>query len=367
MIGIYIHVPFCLRKCPYCDFYSVCHSDEKAEAYTEAVLRNLKGYRDYGISADTVYFGGGTPSLLSSEQLDRILSACSQSFKLCSPEITVECNPSSVTYEKLSAYKSAGVNRLSFGIQTADNSSLQWLGRLHSFESASCAVENAAKAGFDNISCDLMLGLAGQTERSLTDDISKITSLPICHASAYMLKIEKGTAFDCDSIRNSAADEERVCARYLQAVEQFESRGFLQYEISNFALKGMESMHNNKYWQCEEYLGIGPGAHSFWGGKRYACPKNLDSFISQPLQDKIITDENSDRLEEYIMLGLRLKSGITLCRAGFLGMNDYQLENMRRKALLWSAHGLCSFDGDVISLTPNGFLVSNQIISQLLE
>ncbi len=366
MLGIYIHVPFCARKCPYCDFYSLKYSAETAELYTKAVIRNLEAFGSRGLSADTVYFGGGTPSLLTVGQVERILSACDKNFRLESPEITMECNPSSVNYGKLSAYRKAGVNRVSFGVQSANDKSLKWLGRLHNFQKAVTAVEESAKAGFDNISCDIMLGLAGQTEASLCEDIEKITALPICHVSAYMLKIEEGTAFDCKEIRETSADDEKLSSLYLTATESLEAKGFKQYEISNFALNGMESRHNNKYWSCEEYIGIGPASHSYFGGKRYCCPKNLDDFIFREVQQKLVTEEYPDKGEEYVMLGLRLKKGISFERLAMLYGEKATVE-MRKLCETWEKHGLCNISGDNLSLTPKGFLLSNEIITQLIE
>lgn len=366
MIGIYIHVPFCLRKCPYCDFYSVVWNENAAEEYTQAVVRNIAAYKHLQLEADTIYFGGGTPSLLTGEQLGRIIAACDNSFSLRSPEITVECNPSSADISKLREYKASGVNRLSFGVQSADDKSLQWLGRLHNFEGAQKAAESAARVGFDNISCDLMLGLKGQTERSLGEDIMRITGLPISHVSAYMLKIEEGTAFDCESVRSAAADEDRMCSLYLEAVRLLEELGFMQYEISNFAKDGRESRHNNKYWQGEEYLGFGPAAHSYFKGQRFCCPPSVRDFIGSDIQQRIITDQAPDRAEEYIMLGLRLKKGISLERAEEL-FGKEAVRRMKIKALEWCKHGLCRLEGDNLRLTPQGFLVSNEIIVRLLE
>lgn len=366
MTGIYIHVPFCLRKCPYCDFYSTVWNESAAESYTQALVRNIKSYKNMRLEADTVYFGGGTPSLLTAEQLENILAACGESFLLKAPEITVECNPSSADPQKLTAYRSLGVNRLSFGVQSAHDQSLEWLGRLHDFNGAEKAVKAAAEVGFDNISCDIMLGIKGQTEQSLEEDIIRITKLPISHVSAYMLKIESGTAFDCESVRAEAADDDVMSGLYLKAVELLEERGFKQYEISNFAKDGKESRHNNKYWLSQEYLGFGPAAHSFFGGRRYYCPPNAEDFIDSDIQKMIVTDEDPDSAEEYIMLGLRLKKGVSFKRAQELFGEKAALA-MKRKALEWEKHGLCHVDGDILSLTPQGYLVSNEIIVQLLD
>ncbi len=365
-LGIYIHVPFCLRKCPYCDFYSLKFDGDAAEKYVQAVCRNIRAYKKYDLSADTVYFGGGTPSLLTPKQIGSILSEINNSFGLHFPEITLEANPCSVDFEKLKDFRLAGISRLSFGIQSADDKQLDFLGRLHNFSAAKVAVGYAEKAGFNNVSCDIMLGLAGQSLRSLTDTVNEITSLPVCHISAYMLKIEEGTAFDCDKVRKSVADEDMQCEMYLQTCEQLESKGFEQYEISNFAKDGHYSRHNLKYWQGEEYIGYGPAAHSFWSGRRFYVPKDLGKFICEPLQTEIVSEQAPDKLEEYIMLSLRLKWGIDLSRIAQLG-NRQIAEHIYKKAMRLSVGGLCVVSDNNVYLTPKGFLVSNLIISEFLD
>ena len=365
-LGIYIHVPFCLRKCPYCDFYSVKYDEYMMSKYVDAVCRNIERYKGHGITADTVYFGGGTPSLLAPFQVQRILDSINKSFKLGSPEITLEANPCSVDSEKLKGYNNAGINRISFGVQSADNKQLGFLGRLHNFESAKEAVYNAQKSGFDNISCDIMLGLAGQDMDSLCCTIEEIAALPVNHISSYMLKIEKGTAFDNESVKNTVADEDLQCDMYLKTVELLESRGFEQYEISNFAKDGKYSRHNLKYWQGEDYIGIGPASHSFFKGKRFCVPKNLEKFISDPIQNEIITENNPDKLEEYIVFSLRLKWGIDFGKLCELGGKDFAQRAFQKANYLAKAK-LCNLSENKISLTPQGFLVSNSIICDLLE
>ncbi|MGN0602024.1 MAG: radical SAM family heme chaperone HemW [Oscillospiraceae bacterium] len=364
-IGIYIHVPFCLRKCPYCDFYSVKFNSDSAEKYVDAVCRNIKKYMGKGLKADTVYFGGGTPSLLSSEQLSRIINTIDSCFVTDNPEITIEANPCSVNLNKLTEYRIAGVNRISFGVQSADDNRLEFLGRLHNFETAKQAVYDAEKAGIKNISCDIMLGLPGDSINSLEDTVSKITAFPVYHISAYMLKIERNTPFDCDRIRNAVADEDLQCDMYLKTVDMLSKAGFEQYEISNFAKQGSYSRHNLKYWQGEEYLGFGPAAHSFFEGKRFHVPKNVVEFINNNYQTEIVSESNPDRLEEYIMLSLRLKWGISLKRIEQLGGHEFS-ESILTEANRLSQVNLCLIDGDRISLTPRGFLVSNSIISDFL-
>lgn len=365
MAGLYIHVPFCMRKCPYCDFYSVVCNDfqAKADAYCDAVIRNFAKYK--GEKIDTVYFGGGTPSLLSPDLLKRLIYAAKDYFVLSeNAEITVEMNPSSTDRGKLSGYKSAGVNRLSFGVQSSNDSELAELGRLHSFEQAKNVVNLAHECGFENISCDLMIGTPYQTEQTLLQSIDEICELDITHVSAYLMKIETGTGFDCDEIRAKICDDDSMSDMYIMAVNRLSEKGFNQYEVSNFSRVGFESRHNLKYWQQEPYIGIGPSAHSFYNGIRFACPDKLDEFISKPQQTILITDAAPNELDEYIMLGLRLKSGVTAERISELGGNS---EAVLALGKLLERSKLAKVLDNTISLTEQGFLVSNLIIAEFLD
>lgn len=364
MAGLYIHVPFCKRKCPYCDFYSVKLTDEsKTSDFTKAVIRNLKPFKNTEI--ETVYFGGGTPSLLSGEDVSAILDSIRNTFILSADaEITMEINPSSATKEKLLHYKSAGVNRLSFGVQSSDDNELKTLGRLHNFDEAKNAVTLAAGCGFENISCDLMIGVVGQNEESLKKSIDDLALLPIKHISAYMLKIEENTPYNCDEIISQIPDDDKMSDLYLIACEHLEKKGFMQYEVSNFAYSGFESRHNTKYWELDDYIGIGPSAHSFFKNVRYSCPDSIDEFVSKPFQSKLITDAEPDMIEEYIMLGLRLKKGISVSKLNELGANG---NAVLRMAQLLESHGYVKINDNVISLTREGYLVSNAVINELLE
>lgn len=362
MTGIYIHVPFCARKCPYCDFYSAAYRKDTVQGYVQAVVRNIESLADKEIKADSIYFGGGTPSLLSVPQTEAILNAAQRAFELSEPEITLEVNPCTADRKKLEGYRKAGVNRLSVGVQSSDRKELETLGRLHDFSRAEMTVRDAVSVGFENISCDIMAGIPGQSLESLEQTADALTELPIEHISAYLLRIEQGTGFDCEKIRNSVPEEEIVSEMYLRMAEKFEKAGFEQYEISNFAKNGFESGHNMKYWTGEQYIGIGPSAYSFFGGKRYHCPRDIQDFIRKDTQAIVVDEESPDRLEEYIMLGLRLKRGISLERLEQLGA---QTKAVAQRAGLYTKAGLCSFDGENICLTPRGWLVSNSIIAEL--
>lgn len=363
MTGIYIHVPFCIKKCPYCAFYSVGYSQELKDKYVSALIRSILRYKDKSICADTVYFGGGTPSLLSAEDMKGILSAVRQSFVIShEAEITVEANPSSTDLSKLSAYRSMGINRISFGVQSSNDTELRLLGRLHDFAGAKSAVLAAKFAGFENISCDLMIGTPRQTVTSLLDSVRDISSLGVSHISSYMLKIEEGTPYDSDSIRQSAADDDCVSDMYLALCRELDRLGYARYEISNFSRPGYESKHNLKYWRLEDYIGFGPSAHSFYGGKRFYIKESVGDYISSDGQNEIIEDDAPDMLEEYVMLSLRLREGMSLKRLSSLG-GDAQ-------AVLASAErfvkaGFVRLENGAISLTDRGALVSNSLILEI--
>ncbi|EGC04009.1 radical SAM family heme chaperone HemW [Ruminococcus albus] len=365
MLGIYVHVPFCLRKCPYCSFYSLPYDEDTAEKYVQAICRNIAYYKDRGLRADTLYLGGGTPSVLTAEQLGRILNECRQVFLLDNAEITLEANPCTVDEHKMRELRDAGFNRISFGIQSVDNDRLRFLGRLHDSSTAVNAVLNAQKAGFENISGDIMLGAANEDINSLCSSLEAICSLPLKHVSAYMLKIEKGTPFYDDKYKNLIADDDLMSELYLTAVEMLEKKGFKQYEISNFAMDGYQSRHNNKYWQGEEYIGFGPSAHSFFNCVRYFCPPDLKDFIESDLQTCDMAEADPDKAEEYILLGLRLRKGISLDKVSELYSTE-AAEKIRKLAEMYKRHGLVICDGNTVSLTAKGFLVSNSIISEFI-
>lgn len=347
MTGLYIHVPFCRRKCLYCDFYSVALEEGLAERYTAAVIRNIKAY---GGRFDTVYFGGGTPILLAPYLGDMLKAADIAE----GAEITAEANPCEMTDAALQALLKAGVNRISVGVQSLCDNELQALGRRHDSDTAVQAILRAEAAGFDNISADLMLGVPKQTSDSLAQTLERLTELPITHVSAYMLKVEQNTPFG----RNTPAlpDEDGTADMYLQTVQTLAQRGFHQYEISNFAKDGCECRHNLKYWHAEEYLGIGPAAHSFLGGRRFGVPRELNAFLVSERQEERLTEEAPDPTEEQIMLGLRLSEGIS-----------EQLWRPLEGALKRIPKQYYSIENGRLRLTAEGFLLSNEIITLLIS
>lgn len=352
-IGLYIHVPFCLSKCPYCDFYSERYSRTLAGQYKQAVMRNLEYY---GGDFDTVYFGGGTPILLA-EEISEILGKIQHD---ANTEITVEANPCVCDEKRLGVLFKSGVNRLSIGVQSLNERELAFLGRRHSAQQAENAIACAYNVGFRNISADLMLGLVGQNKESVLYSIQRLSELPLTHISAYLLKVEEGTPFAQRTL--ALPDEEQSAELYLFAVEQLEKHGFMQYEISNFAHSGFKSRHNLHYWHCDEYLGIGPAAHSYYNGKRFCTERNLSEFLSSEHQRTTVTDDEPGDFDEFAMLALRLTEGLKFSDCSRFGISMNSIVKCCKKI----PKKYINITNNGISLTREGFLVSNAVIGAIL-
>ncbi len=353
--GLYIHIPFCVKKCSYCDFYSKGGNTSVSDRYVDAVIREIKKYKD--IQWKTVYFGGGTPSLLTPQQVQWITESADI---MENAEITLEANPETVDFEKLKGYREAGVNRLSFGVQTANQQSLVTLGRIHSIQKVIKAFEDAKKAGFVNISGDIMIGLPSYTNKELDDTVELLASLGATHISSYMLKIEEGTPFAVNTPQN-LPDEDTMCDFYLHACEKIESMGYRQYEISNFSKAGYESQHNNIYWKLEDYVGIGPSAHSCLGGRRFYYPRDLHAFMTDP---QTVQDGEVD-IDEFIMLSLRLKKGLDL--TVLKEKRGKELTALQYKKLqMLCKQGYITLENNTVSLTPKGFLMENAIACEIM-
>ncbi len=356
--GIYLHVPFCAQKCPYCDFYSRAYRKSTAEAWFQAMLRNIRALPEH-LPVDSVYFGGGTPSLIPPAQIASMLNAVRMRCDVADDtEVTLEANPRTVTGERLLAWKHAGVNRLSVGVQSFRDDILQTLGRTHTAQQAKDALLRASDAGFSNLSLDLMLGLPAQTASVWAEELQTAVSMPVTHISAYLLKIEENTPFGANPPALSDSDE--AADRWLQMHDMLTGAGFHHYEISNFAKPGCESRHNNKYWLCAPYYGIGPGAHSCHDGIRTAVPRDLDTFCSGNLQTETVTDCHPLTDGERIMLGLRLADGIAPA--------DYPdaAEKLMAAAKPLIPQYLRTENGR-LRMTPEGWLVSNAVLAQLLR
>lgn len=357
--GLYFHIPFCDGKCPYCDFYSLKGNNALYDAYTAAVIRAIK-YAPYDFSAETIYFGGGTPALLGADRLCEILSAAKNRFGGGSLETTLEANPCSVNDDMLIRLRKGGFDRISFGVQSLDNATLKILDRKHTAERAISAIESAAKAGFKRISADLMLAVPNQTLSEIARSIELLSSLPIDHISAYMLKLEPDTAF---FKRFSEPDEDFYADCYNTAVAECKKHGFSQYEISNFAKSGSaQSRHNLIYWRCGEYLGIGPAAHSFMNGKRFFFERDINTFISaENCWESIQNDGIGGSDEERLMLALRLTEGISL-----ESLSPKFAERVKKLSKPLIKAGLMGEENGRLFITENGFLVSNSIIAELI-
>jgi len=373
-LGIYIHVPFCKSKCQYCDFYSLPGKDSsRMNGYLQAVCRHI---RESGVLAeqylvDTVYFGGGTPSFFGAEGLAAILTTLRKHFDVANDaEITFEANPESVTPGLLRRLRSEGFNRVSLGVQTDNDALLQRLGRIHNYKQVEEAVKKIRRKGFRNLSVDLMYGLPGQSLQDWEKTLKHVLKLAPEHISCYGLKVEEGTPLyeyqhSCD-----LADDDTQADMYLAAIEILQDHGYRQYEISNFCKKGKVSRHNLKYWQGGEYLGFGPNASSCFAGKRFTCVRDLDAYVQGMKQGEAVLQEVQDiplreRAGEYLMMRLRTTAGID--------PQDYEKQFMlpfgplERTLEVCKARGLAAktYDGRW-HLTPEGFLVSNSIISDLL-
>lgn len=357
-----MHIPFCRSKCPYCDFYSLKADESVKEQYVNTLKNRISAEMSIlDCKADTLYIGGGTPSVLGAENLGRIVKSALP-FLTSDAEITVECNPfglSEAFFKTLAFYD---VNRISMGLQSANDGERRALGRLSDSETVKKAVKNAQKSGIENISLDVMLGIPRQTEKSLSETLDFCVSLGVPHISAYILKLEEGTLFYKKQSELSLPDDDAVADLYLQTCEALEKNGIIQYEISNFAKSGFESRHNLKYWNCEEYLGLGPAAHSFLGGKRFYFERDLNAFLNTA---KPIQDGDGGDFTEYAMLRLRLTEGLL--------QNDAQKrfghkipEEMIKKSAFFANNGLMEINETGIRLTRKGFLLSNSILAEIL-
>lgn len=361
-IGIYIHVPFCASKCGYCDFYSRVRPD-LIGPYAAALKEELRRWDGRGVQADTLFFGGGTPSLLPPAEISALIGLCRRVFSLePEAEITLEANPDTVSAESLAGYRRAGVNRLSMGMQSAVAKELRLLARSHSPEAVKLAVLAAREAGFDNLSLDLMLGLPRQTLDSLRFSLQAAVALKPEHLSCYILKVEKNTAFSRRLMQRCCPDDDTTADFYLAACRFLQEEGYGHYEISNFALPGRESLHNLKYWRCQDYLGFGPAAHSCFAGRRFFHPADVVQYINTKGQDRI-DDGSAGSAEERLMLALRLAEGVNP-----QGLpEDFDWTGFLRRCAPYEKEALMArTEEGGIRLTERGFLLSNSILANLL-
>ena len=372
-IGVYIHIPFCKRKCAYCNFYSLGGHEELMGEYVQALIAHIKESESQlsGYYIDTVYFGGGTPLCVGVDNIIRIFDAlkrCGKVLKSC--EATIELNPESVTPADLAKLKKAGFNRLSIGVQSANDDILKTIGRRHDFGQVRRTVNAARDAGFDNISVDIIYGLPSQTNEDWADTISKIMILRPEHISCYGLKIEEGTPLY--QMKNSPLipDDDAQADMYLYMVDEMEKRGYLQYEISNFSKPGYESRHNLKYWQCKEYIGFGASAHSYVGGRRYGNISDAEGYADKVMNGGSVVEQYEDisqteQASEYVMLGLRTARGISA--EEYRHISSYNFDRGVELLSLYKDQGFALENNGRWRLTPKGFLVSNVLIGQILD
>ncbi len=312
-IGLYIHIPFCASKCNYCDFLSHKATDEETDIYVDALCKEISLYKCKE-TVDTVYFGGGTPTYLKPEKLTRILDTVYKNYSVSeNREITTECNPKTIDREGFETLFKAGFNRLSIGMQSADNEILRILGRIHNFDDVKKSVDCATAAGFENISLDLMFGLPKQDLSVWKNTLKEAVSLNPAHLSCYSLKIEDGTPF---AKMNLEIDDDLMRSMYDEGVSFLEEKGYNLYEISNFAKPGYESKHNIKYWQCDEYRGFGVGAYSFTHNKRYSNITDVFEYAEKIKNSESVTAEFesidiTDSMSEFMFLGLRMTEGVS--------------------------------------------------------
>ena len=369
-LGIYIHIPFCIKKCNYCDFCSFPDSDgQLMSAYVKELIIRINDFskKNGKRCVDTVYFGGGTPTLLSIKHFEDIFVALKNSFDISSDaEITAECNPASIDAEGLKKLRNIGINRLSIGLQSSDDTELRILGRLHSFKDFCDTFYSARNAGFDNISIDLMYGIPNQTKESFKATLEKVINLAPEHISAYGLKIEEGTEFYRNIDRLVLPDEDTEAELYILCCDILSKNGYLQYEISNFAISGKESRHNLKYWRADDYIGFGVAAHSRFEGERFGNSRNIKAFIAGEdivCERQRISDEAF--LNEYVMLGLRLTEGID--KNEFFALTGQEFTQYYPTVENYVKGGFMVESEKKIAFTIKGFLVSNVILSQMLD
>jgi len=378
-VGLYVHVPFCERKCEYCDFYSI---DSRAllGRFVESVRREIteNAVRCAGFTVDTVYFGGGTPSLLSADQVEGILAVMREGYRLGQDaEVTLEVNPGTVDVQALEGFRRVGVNRLSIGVQSFDDEELRFLGRIHSAADARACIGAARKAGFDNLSLDCMYSLPGQTQEKWRRTLEETVGFAPAHLSAYSLIVEEGTPLfrsvqEGRVVPNSDSDEARL---YELTMEFLEASGYEHYEVSNYARPGFRSRHNSRYWHHESYLGFGPAAHSFWrtnrraSAQRWSNSANVAAYCDLLFRGESpvsVTETLGERdlINERIFLGLRSDGlDLELLREEL----GYSLSAGQMDTVRWLVQeGRAVLDGRRLHLTPRGYMICDEICARLL-
>ncbi len=371
--GIYVHIPFCINKCPYCDFFSITDTSSK-QKFISAVISEMNMTSNLPFKFDTLYIGGGTPSVLDTKLIRQIIETALSLYKL-SPdsEITLEINPGTVDPEKLREYKDAGVNRISIGVQSFNKKNLSFLGRIHTVEDADLAIQWAKDAGFENIGMDLIYGIPGQTQKSWLCDLAKAVLYKPQHLSCYMLTYEPGTPME-ESLQKDSFKPmggKKVGELFTKTIEFLRDKGYAQYEISNFAYaKTLRSRHNRKYWSFAPYIGLGPSAHSFIEPGRYWNKASVAKYLKDIKEQRLPIDgqevlSREQMMTEAIFLGLRKTDGINVSEfnsrfdENFLKLFEKQIDDFKTKGLMITNQKSCA-------LTIKGMLFLDSIASMLI-
>lgn len=369
-LELYIHIPFCVRKCAYCDFLSGPADYEAQKSYKEALIREIENVESFADSeVSSIFIGGGTPSVFSEQWMAEVLEKVYTHFNVRQDaEISIEANPGTVDLGKLAVYRQAGINRISFGCQSGDNRELKLLGRIHTWEEFRESFSMAREAGFSNINVDLMSGLPGQSLASWEDSLYKTAQLKPEHISAYSLIIEEGTPFASQKLELPDEEEERNM--YERTREILEDWGYHQYEISNYARPGRECRHNLGYWQRKEYLGLGLGSASLVGETRFSNTRNMENYLNNSDSAAKIREEREiltvqEQMEEFMFLGLRMTEGISVTE--FREVFGVSLEQIYGKVLeKYKKLELLEERGGRLRLTRKGISVSNPVLADFL-
>ncbi len=370
-IALYIHIPFCQRKCNYCSFISFCNKMDKIDLYLDCLIKEMQLRAKSTYQLKSIYIGGGTPSILNENQIKRLFNAIYDNFKIAeNAEIIIEVNPNSVTKEKLQTYKKCGINRISVGIQSLSNKQLKVLGRLHNKQKAIETLKLITECGFHNVNADLIFGLKGTNALKMKLWINKIKHY-VTHFSIYSLMIEENTPF-YDVYKNNklkVLNENQSAKVYKKIVKTLSKNGFNRYEVSNFAKNGYESKHNQTYWELSDYLGLGIAGHSFIDNQRIANTEDFDTYINAINENKLPNQtewiDNDKLKEEFIMLSLRESKGIDLQKYQDEFNCDLQ-ETKKKEIQLLKTLNLIKIENNHLFATDNGFLVLNQIILKLI-
>lgn len=368
-LGVYVHIPFCRAKCYYCDFNSYAGMEDYVSLYCDAVKKEIDRTSVFD-EVDTIYFGGGTPTVLSVEELISLYEKICEKFSVTTDcEVTIECNPATIDYNGFLRLRKAGFNRLSIGLQSTENEMLKYLGRIHTVEDFSSCLSAARRAGFENISLDLMYGLPNQTLLQWENTLKKAMTYETEHISAYALTIEDRTPFGTMNL--DLPSEEIVRDMYDKMTEILKENGYARYEISNFAKKGYESRHNTGYWKRKDYVGFGAGAYSCLGGKRYGNIADLKLYCNEVAEGRSVridevTLTKEDAMCEFCFLGLRMEQGIDCLK--FKQIFDVEITDVFPKVIEnHQKQGTLIMEGSILRIAEPWFFVSNSILADFVS